>query len=153
MTKWRIARAEIRENSPCRCTDFDLPPGAGNRLRCTTWPSIHYRPRFTPEEAAWRQLQAIAIVTAGLDSPELLQRELRDALGSKPDAKSWTLLMIALGQVGMKMTALAATMDAENVEVVSGAREQITPFTLLQNWAQLIIADADPLESLIPPTS
>jgi hypothetical protein len=55
--------------------------------------------------------------------------------------KRWTLLMIALGQVGMKMTALAATMDAENVEVISGAREQITPFTLLQNWARLLMED------------
>jgi hypothetical protein len=51
--------------------------------------------------------------------------------------------MIALGQVGMKMTALAATMDAENVEVISGAREQITPFTLLQNWARLLMEEGD----------
>jgi hypothetical protein len=100
---------------------------------------IDYRPE-TPEGRE-AQLQAIAIVTAGLDSPELLQQELRAALGSKPDAKSWTLLTIALGQVGMKMAALAATMDAENVEVVSGAREQITPFNLLQNWAKSILED------------
>jgi hypothetical protein len=60
--------------------------------------------------------------------------------------KRWTLLMIALGQVGMKMTALAATMDAENVEVISGAREQITPFTLLQNWARLLMEDGEPPE-------
>jgi hypothetical protein len=106
---------------------------------------VHYRPD-TPEGRD-AQLQAIAIITAGLDSPELLQQELQAALGSKPDAKSWTLLTIALGQVGMKMTALAATMDAENVEVVSGAREQITPFNLLQNWARLIMEDADPPES------
>jgi hypothetical protein len=103
---------------------------------------VHYRPE-TPEGRD-AQLQAIAIVTAGLDSPELLQQELKAALGSKPDAKAWTLLTIALGQVGMKMTALAATMDAENVEVVSGAREQITPFNLLQNWARLIMEEADP---------
>jgi hypothetical protein len=44
----------------------------------------------------------------------------------------------------MKMAALAATMDAQNVEVVSGAREQVTPFALLQNWASLIIGDGDP---------
>jgi hypothetical protein len=103
---------------------------------------IDYRPE-TPEGRE-AQLQAIAIVTAGLDSPELLQQELRAALGSKPDAKSWTLLTIALGRVGMKMTALAATMDAENVEVISGARAQITPFNLLQNWAKSILEDADP---------
>jgi hypothetical protein len=47
----------------------------------------------------------------------------------------------------MKMTVLAATMDAENVEVVSGAREQISPFNLLQNWARMIMEEADPLES------
>jgi hypothetical protein len=105
---------------------------------------VHYRPE-TPEGRA-AQLQAIAIVTAGLDSPELLQQELREALGSKPDAKSWTLLTIALGQVGMKMAALAATMDAQNVEVLSGAREQVTPFNLLQNWAKAILEDADPPE-------
>jgi hypothetical protein len=102
---------------------------------------VHYRPE-TPEGRE-AQLQAIAIVTAGLDSPELLQQELRDAIGSKPDAKAWMLLTIALGQVGMKMTALAATLDAQNVEVVSGSREQITPFNLLQNWAQLIVEDSD----------
>ena len=79
---------------------------------------VEYRPD-TPEGRD-AQLQAIAIITAGLDSPELLQQELRAAIGTKPDLKRWTLLMIALGQVGMKMTALAATMDAENVEVVSG---------------------------------
>jgi hypothetical protein len=105
---------------------------------------VHYRPD-TPEGRA-AQLQAIAIITAGLDSPELLQRELAAAIGSKPDVKAWTLLTIALGQVGMKMTALAATMDADNVEVVSGAREQITPFNLLQNWARLIMEDGDPSE-------
>ena len=103
---------------------------------------VHYRPE-TPEGRD-AQLQAIAIITAGLDSPELLQQELAAAIGPKPDAKAWTLLTIALGQVGIKMTALAATMDAENVEVVSGAREQITPFDLLQNWAQLIIEGVDP---------
>ena len=103
---------------------------------------VHYRPE-TPEGRD-AQLQAIAIITAGLDSPELLQQELAAAIGPKPDAKAWTLLTIALGQVGIKMTALAATMDAENVEVVSGAREQITPFDLLQNWAQLIIEGGDP---------
>jgi hypothetical protein len=102
---------------------------------------VHYRPE-TPEGRE-AQLQAIAIVTAGLDSPELLQQELRAAIGSKPDAKAWMLLTIALGQVGMKMTALAATLDAQNVEVVSGSREQITPFNLLQNWAQLIVEDGD----------
>ena len=103
---------------------------------------VHYRPE-TPEGRE-AQLQAIAIVTAGLDSPELLQQELRAALGAKPDPKSWTLLIIALGQVGMKMAALAATLDAQNVEVVSGAREQITPFALLQNWARLIVEDGEP---------
>jgi hypothetical protein len=102
---------------------------------------VHYRPE-TPEGRE-AQLQAIAIVTAGLDSPELLQQELRAAIGAKPDAKAWMLLTIALGQVGMKMTALAATMDAANVDVVSGAREQITPFNLLQNWAQVIVEDTD----------
>jgi hypothetical protein len=106
---------------------------------------VHYRPE-TPEGRD-AQLQAIAIITAGLDSPELLQRELAAALGSKPDAKAWTLLTIALGQVGMKMTALAATMDADNVDVVAGTREQITPFTLLQNWARSIMEDADPSEA------
>jgi hypothetical protein len=106
---------------------------------------VQYRPD-TPEGRD-AQLQAIAIITAGLDSPALLLQELQAALGAKPDAKSWTLLTIALGQVGMKMTALAATMDAENVEVVSGAREQITPFNLLQNWARLIMEDADSPES------
>ena len=105
---------------------------------------VDYRPD-TPEGRD-AQLQAIAIVTAGLDSPELLQQELRAAIGTKPDLKRWTLLTIALGQVGMKMTALAATMDAENVEVVSGAREQVTPFNLLQNWARLIVEDGDPPE-------
>jgi hypothetical protein len=103
---------------------------------------VHYQPE-TPEGRD-AQLQAIAIVTAGLDGPELLQQELAAAIGSKPDAKSWMLLTIALGQVGMKMAALAATMDAQNVEVVSGAREQVTPFALLQNWASLIIGDGDP---------
>jgi hypothetical protein len=105
---------------------------------------VHYRPD-TPEGRE-AQLQAIAIVTAGLDSPELLQQELRAAMGSKPDLKRWTHLMIALGQVGMKMTALAATLDAENVEVISGAREQVTPFNLLQNWARLIVEEMDPTE-------
>jgi len=105
---------------------------------------VHYRPE-TPEGRE-AQLQAIAIVTAGLDGPELLQQELRSALAAKPDAKSWTLLTIALGQVGMKMAALAATLDAQNVEVVSGAREQITPFNLLQNWAQLILEDSEPAD-------
>src|SRR5580692_6536371 len=105
---------------------------------------VHYRPE-TPEGRE-AQLQAIAIVTAGLDSPELLRQELQHALGAKPDVKSWTLLTIALGQVGMKMAALAATLDAQNVEVVSGAREQVTPFNLLQNWARLILEDADPTE-------
>jgi len=102
---------------------------------------VDYRP--DSPEGRDAQLQAIAIITAGLDSPELLQQELRAAIGTKPDVKRWTLLMIALGQVGMKMTALAATMDAENVEVISGAREQITPFTLLQNWARLLMEEGD----------
>src|ERR1700722_11248418 len=106
---------------------------------------VHYRPE-TPEGRD-AQLQAIAIITAGLDSPELLQQELGAAIGPNPDAKAWTLLTIALGQVGIKMTALAATMDAENVEVVSGAREQISPFNLLQNWARQIMEEADPSES------
>jgi hypothetical protein len=106
---------------------------------------VHYRPE-TPEGRE-AQLQAIAIVTAGLDNPELLQRELRAALEAKPDAKSWTLLTLALGQVGMKMAALAATLDAHHIEVVSGAREQVTPFNLLQNWATLILEDAHPAES------
>ena len=103
---------------------------------------VDYRPD-TPEGRD-AQLQAIAIVTAGLDSPELLHQELRAAIGTKPDLKRWTLLMIALGQVGMKMTALAATMDAQNVDVVTGVREQITTFGLLQNWAKLILEDVDP---------
>ena len=103
---------------------------------------VHYQPE-TPEGRE-AQLQAIAIVTAGLDSPELLQQELRAAIGSKPDAKAWMRLTIALGQVGMKMTALAATLDAQNVDVVSGVREQVTPFNLLQNWAQQILEDGDP---------
>ena len=103
---------------------------------------VHYRPE-TPEGRD-AQLQAIAIVTAGLDSADLLKQELQAAIGTKPDVKKWTLLMIALGQVGMKMAALAATMDAENVDVVAGAREQVTPFSLLQNWAKLILEDVDP---------
>jgi hypothetical protein len=90
-------------------------------------------------------------VTAGLDSPTLLQQELRDAIGRKPDAKAWMLLTIALGQVAIKMAALAATMDAQNVEVVSGAREQITPFNLLQNWARLIVEDIETGEDTEPP--
>jgi hypothetical protein len=102
---------------------------------------VHYQPE-TPEGRE-AQLQAIAIVTAGLAGPELLQQELRAAIGSKPDAKAWMRLTIALGQVGMKMTALAATLDAQNVDVVSGAREQVTPFNLLQNWAQQILEDGD----------
>ena len=73
-------------------------------------------------------------------------QQLCAAIGTKPDVKAWTLLTIALGQVGIKMTALAATMDAHNVEVISGAREQITPFMLLQNWAQLIMEGVDPPE-------
>jgi hypothetical protein len=103
---------------------------------------VHYRPD-TPEGRD-AQLQAIAIITAGLDSPELLQQELAAAIGSQPDARSWTLLTIALGQVGMKMTALAASMDARNVDVVSGERVQVTPFDLLQNWAASIIEEGDP---------
>jgi hypothetical protein len=110
---------------------------------------VQYQPD-TPEGRD-AQLQAIAIVTAGLDSPELLQRELQAAIGSKPDAKSWMLLTIALGQVGIKMTALAATMDAQNLEVISGSREQITPFALLQNWAQLLIEEADPPPPMTSP--
>jgi hypothetical protein len=102
---------------------------------------VHYQPE-TPEGRE-AQLQAIAIVTAGLASPELLQQELRAAIGSKPDAKAWMRLTIALGQVGMKMTALAATLDAQNVDVVAGTREQVTPFNLLQNWAQQILEDGD----------
>jgi hypothetical protein len=105
---------------------------------------VDYRP--DSPEGRDAQLEAIAIVTAGLDSPELLHQELRAAIGTKPDLKRWTLLMIALGQVGMKMTALAATMDAENVEVIAGTREQVTPFTLLQNWARLLIEEIDPPE-------
>jgi hypothetical protein len=103
---------------------------------------VHYRPE-TPEGRE-AQLQAIAIVTAGLDGPELLQQELMAAVGSKPDAKALMLLTLALGQVGMKMAALAATLDAQNVEVVSGGREQVTPFTLLQNWASQIIEEGEP---------
>ena len=106
---------------------------------------VQYRPD-TPEGRD-AQLQAIAIVTAGLDSADLLKQELQAAMGTRPDLKQWTLLMIALGQVGMKMTALAATMDAENVDVVAGAREQVTPFSLLQNWAKLILEDVDPSAS------
>jgi len=112
---------------------------------------VHYSPE-TPEGRA-AQLQAIAIVTAGLDSPELLQQELMAALKAEPDAKSWLLLTIALGQVGMKMAALAATLDAQNEEVISGARDQVTPFHLLQNWAQSIIVDGDvtdPMEGESP---
>jgi hypothetical protein len=100
---------------------------------------VNYRPGTPQGRDA--QLRAIAIVTAGLDSPALLQRELQAAIGSKPDAKEWILLTVALGQVAIKMTALAATMDADNVEVISGARDQATPFSLLQNWAKLIIDD------------
>src|SRR3984957_7454419 len=99
-------------------------PGRSGRLLCDM-AYIDYRPE-TPEGRE-AQLQAIAIVTAGLDSPELLQQELQAALGSKAGVKSWTLRTISLGQVGMNMAALAATMDAENVEVISGAREQISP--------------------------
>jgi hypothetical protein len=107
---------------------------------------VHYSPE-TPEGRE-AQLQAIAIVTAGLDSPELLQQELRAALAAKPDAKSWTLLTIALGQVGMKMAALVATLDARNIEVISGARDQVTPFNLLQNWAQSILAEGDDIDRM-----
>lgn len=101
--------------------------------------------RYSPNTPEGRdaQLQAIAIITAGLDSPELLQQELIEAIGPNPDPASWVLLTIALGQVGIQMTALAASMDAENVEVLSGSREQVTPSRLLQNWAQAIISDAD----------
>ena len=102
---------------------------------------VHYRP--DAPEGRDAQLRAIAIITAGLDSPELLQQELAAAIGLKPDVRSWTLLTIALAQVGIKMTALAASMDEQNIEVVSGSREQVTPFDLLQNWAQLIIEDGD----------
>ena len=119
-------------------------------LRCCM-AFVHYSPE-TPEGRA-AQLQAIAIVTAGLDSPELLQQELMAALKAEPDAKSWLLLTIALGQVGMKMAALAATLDAQNEEVISGARDQVTPFHLLQNWAQSIIVDGDvtdPMEGESP---
>jgi hypothetical protein len=103
---------------------------------------IQYRPD-TPEGRD-AQLQAIAIITAGLDSPELLQRELAAAIGPKPDARAWTLLTIALGQVGIKMTALAAAMDAQSAEVVSGHRDPLTPFDLLRNWARLIIEEVEP---------
>ena len=108
------------------------------------WPSSTTGRR--PRKAETRSCRRSPSSRRGLISPELLQRELAAALGSKPDAKAWTLLTIALGQVGMKMTALAATMDADNVDVVAGTREQITPFTLLQNWARSIMEDADPSE-------
>ena len=98
---------------------------------------VHYQPS-TPESRD-AQLQAIAIITAGLDSPDLLQQELAAAIGTKPDARGWTLLTIALAQVGIQMTALAASMDAKSIEVASGDRPQVTPSALLQNWARLII--------------
>jgi hypothetical protein len=98
---------------------------------------VHYKPGSPEGRAA--QLQAIAIITAGLDSPELLQQELTAAIGTKPDAGEWTLLTIALGWVGVQMTAFAAAMDAENIEVISGDRDQATPNQLLQDWAQLIL--------------
>ena len=83
---------------------------------------VHYRP--DAPEGRDAQLRAIAIITAGLDSPELLQQELAAAIGLKPDVRSWTLLTIALAQVGIKMTAPAASMDEQNIEVVSGARSE-----------------------------
>ncbi len=106
---------------------------------------VRYQPS-TPEGRD-AQLQAVAIITAGLDSPELLQQELAAAIGPKPDARAWTVLTIALAQVGIQMTALASSMDAESVEVVSGERNQVTPSALLQNWARIIIEASDPLDS------
>jgi NADPH:quinone reductase-like Zn-dependent oxidoreductase len=98
---------------------------------------VRYKPDSPEGRAA--QLQAIAIITAGLDSPELLQQELTAAIGPKPDAREWTLLTIALGWVGVQITAFAAAMDAENVKVVSGDRDQATANELLQDWAQVIL--------------
>jgi NADPH:quinone reductase-like Zn-dependent oxidoreductase len=102
---------------------------------------VNYRPD-TPEGRD-AQLQAIAIITAGLDSTELLQQEMTAAIGPHPDPASWVLLTIALGKIGVQMTAFAAAMDAENAAVLSGEREQVTAPELLQNWAQLIVRDED----------
>jgi hypothetical protein len=99
---------------------------------------VHHRPNSPEGREA--QLQAIALITAGLDSTELLQQEMTAAIGPKPDARSWMLLTMALANVGVQMTALAADVDSQNVEVVSGVREQMTPNELLQNWAALIIS-------------
>lgn len=103
---------------------------------------IQYRP--DSPEGREAQLQAIAIITAGLDSPELLQQELAAAIGPKPDVRAWTRLTVALGQVGIKMVALAASIDAESAEVASGVRDPVTPFDLLQNWARLILEEVEP---------
>ncbi len=102
---------------------------------------VHYRADTPQGHDA--QLHAIAILTAGLDSDELLQQELTEAIGRKPDAAAWTLLTIALAKIAIQATAFAAAMDADNVDVVSGSREQVTSNEILQDWAQLTLGDGE----------
>ncbi len=102
---------------------------------------VHYHSGSPEGQAA--QLQAIAIITAGLDSDELLQQELTAAIGSRPDAAKWTLLTIALGKIAIQLAAIMAHMDSENVQVVSGERQQFSPFEILQDFAQLVLRDKD----------
>ena len=94
---------------------------------------VYFSPSSPSGKAA--KLQAIAIVTAGIDSLALQEQEIRNAIGLKPDAEQWALLTIALSQFGTQMTAFAASMDAENQKVVDNQREQFTAYDLLQNWA------------------
>jgi hypothetical protein len=102
---------------------------------------VHYHSSSPEGQAA--QLQAIAIITAGLDSDELLQQEMTAAIGPKPDPAEWVLLTIALGKIAIQITAVMADMDSENVHVVSGERQQFSPFGILQDFAQLVLRDRD----------
>jgi hypothetical protein len=100
---------------------------------------VHYSSSSPEGQAA--QLQAIAIITAGLDSDELLQQELTSAIGLKPNAAEWMLLTIALGKIAVQISALMADFDSQNTHVLSGDREQFSPFDLLQNLARLVLRE------------
>jgi hypothetical protein len=100
---------------------------------------VHYSANSPSGRQA--QLKAIALITAALDSPDLLQREVADSIRPKPDAGEWVLLTIALCWIGAQLTALVAGQDSENVDVVNEERSQYTPADIIQRLALVIRAD------------
>ncbi|MHB8379755.1 MAG: hypothetical protein ACYDB2_07540 [Acidimicrobiales bacterium] len=87
------------------------------------------------------QLQAIALITAALDSPDLLQQEVTNSIGPKPDAEEWVLLTIALCWTGAQLAALVASQDSENADVIFGDRPQFTSAEIIQKLALVINSD------------